>query len=315
MEKNIKLSLIVPTFDQNVLSGLINSISELKSSEIELVVINQSKERLTPNLIDMIKIPCIDCLVDKLPAANARNHGATLANGEYLFFLDDDAVVYSGKESISNLLKMIDQNTDVVIVQRGGIKNGVYVSHWPKGIQKLTYRNFPRIVIEWNLIIKKELFLRIGGFPEIGPGSAHAALSGEAFVLAAKMIGFNLSLQLCPSVQIAHPSLFEKSKNIVTALGYAYGSGYAVGLSLSFFNVRQKIYWFLRIAVASMADMLLRSDELIRTTEEIDMKKYKRGLAKCRLIGFFDALRREKPRSAKWVREKASGILKKGGKF
>jgi glycosyltransferase involved in cell wall biosynthesis len=300
MEKNIKLSLIVPTLDQNVLSVLINSISELKSSKIELIVINQSRKSLTPNLIGMINIPCVDFLVDKLPAASARNLGASLASGEYVFFLDDDAVFYSNEEALEDLLLELYSGPDVLVVQRGEVVNCVYISHWPTDTT-LNLRNFSRFAIEWNLILKKSIFNKLGGFPEIGTGSHHAALSGEAFVLMSKIIGAKIPIILWPDVKIAHPGLFEKSKPLIVALGYWYGAGYAVGLSLASFRLIWKVYWISRILAALLKDLLFRKNELIPTLEKVSELKYSFILAKCRLYGFLDAIMHKSPRPLNWL--------------
>jgi len=307
----ILLSLIIPVLHLDLhLPLLFKSIAKFSSTELEIIVVNQSDGELPDYLTREVCIPIIDHITDTIvSAANARNLGASLASGEYVFFLDDDALFYSDEIAFKGLLSELHSGPDVLVVQRGEIVDGKFISHWPKGVLTVTYRNFPRIIIEWNLIIKKSIFNKLGGFPEIGSGSPHAALSGEAFVLASKIVAINLAILLWPSVQIAHPGLFEKIKPVSVALGYSYGAGYAVGLSLPSFDLKMKIYWVFRVMGASLSDLFLRKGELIFTIEKVDKLKYRFGLAKCKLYGFFSAMINKSPKPLAWLEHEASKII------
>lgn len=310
---NKLISVIIPTIEpEKYLSSLFRTFRDIKTDMFEIIIINQSGEALSDQIVKDINVDLTDhILTHRVPAANARNLGASLAKGEYLFFLDDDAFIYSDKESVLELPQIIVSNIpDVIIFNRGEMVDDKYVSHWPNNFSILTLGNFPRFVIEWNIMIKKDEFMQLGGFPEIGQGSSHAALSGEVFVLMAKIIGANLSVQLCPSVWIEHPGLFEKPKSTEMALGYTYGAGYAVGLSLVSMKLKWKIYWFARVLFASLADIFFREDgEQIRVIEEINKKAYRKGLSKCRLTGFFDAIMNRPPKSVSWLHDKSEKII------
>lgn len=304
MNSKTKLSIIVPTLNQKAMVPLIESIKAIKRDDIELVVVNQTGAVLSVNIKNELNIPLIDKMVNKMPASDARNFGAELASGSYLFFLDDDAFLYSGLVAIEKLLLLLDKQIDLIVVQRGEIVDDAYVSYWPKKPSKIDYKNFSRIIIEWNVIIRRDVFLQIGGFPSIGAGSQHAALSGEAFVLFAKTMLQKCSTCLFHDVKIAHPSLFNTQKSIASILGYAYGSGYAVGLSFSYFNNKQKIYWILRLLCATCRDLLLTKNKH-NIGKNIVQVKYRISLAKCKLYGFFDCLRKQKPRDASWLKKES----------
>lgn len=308
------LSIIVPVVRPELhLDQLIESFHGFTNQQVEMIIINQSGKELSNTTKEKLTFSAIYHQTSELmPAANARNLGASIANGKYLFFLDDDALVYSGAESLNELLCLLKSDVDVVIAQRGELNQGKFVSHWYNDLRKITLSNFPRYIIEWNLIIKKSLFFLLGGFPEIGPGSPHAALSGEGFVLMSKIIGANLSVLLCASLQIVHPGLFEKPRPLKVALGYSYGAGYAVGLSWFSYDLKWKVYWFFRVIGASFLDLFLRRGELMHTTiEKVNRLKYKSKLAKCRLYGFFDAITNKPPKPLAWLEHNASKMMSK----
>jgi glycosyltransferase involved in cell wall biosynthesis len=310
----VLLSLIVPVVKPELfLEKLFISLSNLKHKQIEIVLINQSGKKIGI-FRDIINIKLVEYVRNSVvPAAEARNLGASLASGKYLFFLDDDAVVYSPTTSIEQLIINLLNSPDVVIVQRGELDiNNNYVSHWTDNTIKVNYRNFPRIVIEWNLIIKRELFLELGGFDNLGPGSDHAALCGEAFVLFAKIISHTQKIELFPQILIAHPSLFATVKPTKSSLGYAYGNGYAVGTALKYFSYTIKIYWLVRFLVSTLFREVLRGNkEHIIVNEDINYIKYRFAIFKCKIFGFLDSIFQKEPRTLNWLIEETNQVVNK----
>lgn len=295
---SILLSIIIPVVEpkldlQLLLKSLVPFIFDAR---IEVIIVNQSGKRTdycsnTPSVREHI-------LTQVVPAANARNIGATLAKGEYLFFLDDDALVICNREGVLTLIHLLETNKyDIVLAQRGEVVEGEYISHWPSA-QQVNYKNFPRFSIEWNVIINKKTFLRLGAFPNIGAGSKHAALSGECFVLMARGIAQKIPIVLCPAIKVAHPSLITKPKAAVVALGYAYGDGYAIGLSQKFFLCLPRLYWIIRVSTVCILGPLrhyLVKDERI---ENLGIVLYK-----VKFLGFIDGIL-GRPKSQKWLTKK-----------
>jgi len=306
----ILLSIVIPVVTpQEHLPALFASCHGFPCHNVEFVVVNQSGQKLPNSVADYNEFTITDHLADRLqPAATARNIGAHIANGKYLFFMDDDAVFHSGPRAFEELLNLLELDIDAVIAQRGEIKANQYITHWPRGADSITLRNFSRLVIEWNVIIKKTIFFELGCFPNIGTGSPHAALSGEVFVLFARFLCGQHRFELLPSLQVAHPSLFTKPKKCKTALGYSYGAGYAVGLSFPFFSPFWKIYWALRILLAAFLDLYGRNHEQVILIDAVYNIFFRFFLFKYRISGFIDCVRGRLPMSSVILERDASLI-------
>jgi hypothetical protein len=189
------------------------------------------------------------------------------------------------------------------------VVNGSYISYWPAGVKKLTCQNFPRVIHEWNLIIRRSIFSWIGGFPNIGPGSPHAAQAGEAFVLVAGIVRAGLVVKLCPDIRVAHPSLYS-SKPSSVVLGYSYGAGYATGLGIRSFDPLVKAYWIVRAISAPLFDIYFRPEsEHILSLDAVDKRRLRLALGRCRMVGFWDALAGRPPRSLDWLNEQSMHLV------
>ncbi len=306
----ILLSIVVPVVKPEIyLSGLLDSIQEFSSERIEVIFVNQSQQEII-NLYDYSKIDIkfIDRLTTGvIPAAKARNLGASIATGSYLLFLDDDAYFYPSinSQKITELFTYLSiADPDILLLQRGEIVNDTYQTHWPNlNPDKINYRNFSNYAIEWNFLIKQQLFEHLGGFIDIGPGSNHACLCGEAFVLFSKIIDAEkYSIELYPDIQIAHPGLFAKVVSLRNALAYYYATGYAVGLGLDYFTFNHKLYWSLRLVLSAFYDLFMRDiRDIIPIQESVDQHDYRYALAKCKLIGFLDSLQKKPPKPTDWL--------------
>lgn len=309
----ILLSIVIPVVrPQEHLPALIASCYGFTCHHVEFVIVNQSGQKLSNSVTDNNGFIIIDHLTDKLQsAATARNIGAQIGKGKYLFFMDDDALFYSGAEAFNDLLDLLNSDIDAVIPQRGEISAGQYITHWPRGADRITLRNFPRLVIEWNLIIKKTVFFELGCFPDIGTGSSHAALSGEVFVLFARFLSDKYRAKLLPTMQVAHPSLFTKPKTCKSALGYSYGAGYAVGLCFSFFNPYWKLYWALRILFSAFVDLFGRKHEQVILIESVEVTSFNYVTFKFKIVGYIDSVRGHLPMSTDLIDRATSLIMVK----
>lgn len=297
------ISLVVPVVNPELhIYKLFTSIAEAfqGNTHVELVIVNQSGASVCEDAKALSAIHVIEIMPGHIiSAADARNLGAQNANGEFLFFLDDDALVHATPNHVAKLCRQLS-NIDVLICQRGEIIEGAYRSHWKQNHFQINQFNFPQFVIEWNVIIRKSLFMEIGLFPSIGIGSNHAALSGEIFVVIANVLGRARRVALFENFKISHPSLYKPSNTLISLLGYYYGAGYAVGKSFPFFTIQGKIYWLFRNLVAVMFDLVFRSIKYKKTLPvQVNYFGYK--LAKCRIIGFYDGIFQRSIKDKKWL--------------
>lgn len=297
----MKLSIIIPTLRAGEhLSRALSSLKVFADIDAEIIVVNQTQNKLPEETARLARLKIADHMTGgRLPASSARNLGASLAKGEYLFFLDDDAYIYNHEMlNIDKFCQILNSGYDAVIFNRGHVKDGKYLSQWPSNANSVNIRNYSRVVIEWNFIIKKSVFEGSGGFPDIGNGQDHAALSGEAFILFARMLGNRSRMKLYPDIMIGHPPLFDAPKTYNFVLGYYYGSGYAVGTALKYFNLLGKIYWTMRCLSSALSDMMFRnSRSMIKPLENIPPYRVRSQTAKIKLLGYWDGINGKAPRS------------------
>ena len=301
--KEILISLIVPTIDIKILiENLLPSLGSLNAQldKFELVVINQTTENLL-DYFDLLKFRVIIIDSKKIPAALARNLGAKHSSGSHLFFLDDDAKLCATDVQIEKMLSLISANHyNSFICERGELEDGVFRSHWTKGVSKVDFTNFPTIAIEWNIIIERSAFLNAGGFIGIGPGSSTSAQCGEGFCLIACLLKNQQNFMLIDIVQVIHPSLTSKRFTPVNFYGYQYGSAFAVGYSIKFFPSIFKIYWILRFAISLILSQTVRYANLIKSIDgELESKR--KLLLMARAYGFFDGAFLSSARNKSWL--------------
>lgn len=163
---NILFSVIIPTFKRNDLLLLcLNSI--LKANEninlnIEVIVTSDSFEETlqVQNLFPESNVLFVSG-PGKGPAAN-RNNGVQFTKGEWILFLDDDVVADSS--ILSAYLNAIHYHPSIK-----AFEGSIYPDDW-----KLLEKDMAECPVNisggcfWsaNVCIKKELFLKIGGFDE-----------------------------------------------------------------------------------------------------------------------------------------------------
>ena len=110
----MKISFIIVTYQRNELLGqCLASIYAQKNlpRPFEVIVIdNDGGANVNPPADTTIRLH-IERTDTNLSATGGRNLGMEIASGDYLIFIDDDAVWYT-QESVGKLLQLFEQNPD-----------------------------------------------------------------------------------------------------------------------------------------------------------------------------------------------------------
>lgn len=172
------------------------------------------------------------CREERRGANHARNTGVTFAHGDYLAFIDDDAVAHP--DWLLNIHDHIRRNPDVVVF--GGPYDAYSITpppDWfPPEYGSLNYGEVVRPVkigAEWitgtNLIVRKDAFLSVGGFHDkLGTVKDGVFYFGEETRLLVDLTKRGHTVYYVPSVKVKH--LIRSDKMF---LGYLLVSSYRMG--------------------------------------------------------------------------------------
>jgi glycosyltransferase involved in cell wall biosynthesis len=175
----LKASIIIPTYKRSeFLIRAINSVYAQDFKDYELIVVDDNGEgsdfqlQNSIDLEEFIKHPnFVYVAYSKTKGACfARNEGAKIAKGEYLFFLDDDDCFLPNKLSFQ--IKIMESNLELDGCISAFKRLDTY------GNEILSDSNFPSVksiskfVLEGNfftpmLCMKKTSFEKVGGFISI----------------------------------------------------------------------------------------------------------------------------------------------------
>ncbi len=198
------ISFIIPTYNRvHTIIKSIQSIVEQTCSEWELIIVDDGSQDETKKYID----PYLRDTRIKYSyqmnqgVAVARNHGAHLAKGEYLIFLDSDDIVeislvqtlieysYTDYDLISwKLNKIIDSKSEIVK---------------PKNLGYL-YNYRTAIFLAGGVCYKKNIFLKVGGYD-------HHLTFGENYELGLRICQLK-NLKILILNKVLGSFIIEKSK-------------------------------------------------------------------------------------------------------
>jgi glycosyltransferase involved in cell wall biosynthesis len=172
----MKISCIIPTHDRNnFLIEAISSVLKQSAFPLEIVVVNNGHKpvNLSANLSE--KVSVYDIAVNA-GASQARNFGAALAQGDYLAFLDDDDLW--SEKYLENAAVAIKNGAQCVVSRLDKLENGK-ITKFKNADKILTISNilaFNPGITGSNIVIKKDILNKIGGFDVKLPTSEDKAL-------------------------------------------------------------------------------------------------------------------------------------------
>ena len=183
-------------------------------------------------------------------ASYARNTGAALAKGDWLCFMDDDAV--ATEHYVKNIIRHIQDQP--FIVGFGGKIIPKYIPAAPKWMSYYVSSlvgNFDyapiacafehgKYPLESNMIVKKSIYETIGGFNTALPGVVgNLRIGGEGKELFFKIMALGHTIYYDPSICVHH---VVEVKKLTSEYMYRVASGIGRGERTRTKNISSKAY-------------------------------------------------------------------------
>lgn len=171
-KKSPKYSFVIPALnEEKLLSECIESVKRQKNTSFEIIVCDNGSADNTAKIA--LRLGCKVVKEKKRGISKARNRGASIAKGEYLCFIDADEVLskkwlqvadkrtLKGKTLIDGL---------IVFTNKNKLKEYIYNFYTLIIYMVLTLSKYlarKHFVTGNNMVIKRSLFEKIGGFDPV----------------------------------------------------------------------------------------------------------------------------------------------------
>jgi GT2 family glycosyltransferase len=202
-KKELKLSIIIPTYYRyDCLAIVLDLLEKQTVKPFEVIAVDQTPLDERPEAFyEKFKSLPLKVLNLKKPSCPyAKNEGAKAARGDVILFLDDD--IEFEKDLIEKYLStIIEENVDVVVGSTSRTKTlddkNIYYNRDYKLLDPLMILLKSRRgkwdgmvfgIIGGNTMIKRDLFLKTGGFDEIIPRMEDTDLGYRLLRSGARMI-------------------------------------------------------------------------------------------------------------------------------
>lgn len=230
----LPISVIIPTFsEEKLLPGLLESIAKQAFRPQEVIV----ADAFSPDHTREIALSYGATVVDGGRIAVGRNNGAKVAQGAWLLFMDADTVLDSPLTLVEAYVECMKKNVDIAsakydIIPEEPSKFGKAVGNvvW---FMRNTIGTVQNITQQANfeggafILVKRELFDRIGGFKEQVALAEDIVFYQDAIKLGAKYR--NVKAKVQTSVR-----RFDTPQKFFRATRYALTQTVLVGLGVYF---------------------------------------------------------------------------------
>jgi len=237
-----KVSVIIPTYNcKHYICEAIDSVLAQSYKNTEIIVVDDGSIDATQEVISKYGEQIKYIYQTNKGVSSARNRGISLAEGEYIAFLDSDDVWLPDKLKLQ--ISAIEKNTEAVLVftdaevfnEKGIVRNSFRPSHIEKAdcgsfrcrINSFSLNDgsilagdFYRDLLMGNFIalstvlIRKELFSRNGGFDE-------SFSIGEDYELWLRIARKN-SLLYLNNITTQHRFRDDSASGVVNLRGFSY---------------------------------------------------------------------------------------------
>lgn len=220
MEKNSpRVSVIIPFFNQpELLPKCVESILASTYKDIEIIVVDDCSTDDSWEKISAQNVMGISTLKNAGPAA-ARNLGARLARGEFLFFFDSDVSVQP--TAIEQAIKLFDENPELAAVFGAYTVEPMYNNFFT--VYKNLVHHFTHYISRKRVhtfwagcgAIRKDVFFKLGGFDE-----GYSAPCVEDIELGYRLTENGYKVKLDPSIQVTHGKRYNLKSLIMSDLKF-----------------------------------------------------------------------------------------------
>ena len=242
MSETPKISIAVCTYNRSdvlpkCLESLVDQTVDSKLFEV-LIIDNHSTDDTKKIATDFCEkyVNFKYIFEEKQGLSHARNRAIAEAEGEYLAYIDDDAI--ADKDWIKKIESVIQNNKDITAF--GGPIYPWYNKEKPKWFKdefathsygkqhfQLNEQNCPFGLSGSNMIFKKELLNKYNGFPAEYGMTGDKIAFGEESCLFNKMLKNNENIQYFPEIFVSH-LVSEKSYSLKEAFKRSVQNGKAI---------------------------------------------------------------------------------------
>ncbi len=226
----IRFSLVMATRGRTrEIAEFIESLMAQNRDDAELIIVDQNEDaRLDAVLAPYAGRSNLIHLRSAVAKANhARNLGLHAARGDLVSFPDDDCLYPDGL--LDHVARAFDADAALMVLTgpaaspEGGLGSG----RWRAEGGAIDSANVWTSVIEFNLWLRREVALALGGFDEaMGPGTPIGSAEGNDLVLRAVQAGYVARYD--PALRIVHPDKRLSEVAVARAAVYGRGLGFAL---------------------------------------------------------------------------------------
>lgn len=223
------ISLVVATLGRvEEIGALFDSLTG-QDGAFEVILVDQNPDdRLDALVAEWAPRLSLRHLRAPRPHANAaRNLGLRHARGDLVAFPDDDCLLPPG--TLARVRATFDADpalaalTGPAAAPEGGLGSG----RWNDKAGPITLANVWTSVIEFNLWLRRDAALRLGGFDEgMGPGARFGSAEGNDLVCRSLAAG--MEARYDPALRVIHPDKRLTPEAVARAQRYGLGLGFAL---------------------------------------------------------------------------------------
>jgi glycosyltransferase involved in cell wall biosynthesis len=224
-----RFSLVMATRGRDAeIGAFVESLLAQGRADAELIVVDQNADDRVAAVLARYegRLPLTHLRTDVAHANRARNLGLRAARGEIVSFPDDDCLYPAGVLDRVDAA-FADASLGLLTGPAASPEGGLGSGRWREAAGAIDVTNVWTSVIEFNLWLRRDIALALGGFDEaMGPGSPLGSAEGNDLVMRAVAAGHRAHYD--PALRVIHPD--KRLSDIAVARARLYGRGLGFAL-------------------------------------------------------------------------------------